>query len=143
MDRRFALLACAALALAGCEPTVVQVPAVAQAQATVTPTLVPPVIANLDVPSKRVIGAELFEVHYDVTSNGSGIFSSYGLSIGQARKTYKITIPIPVIDNGHVDMPTIGPLPDVKTGGEQDVEFWVVDSAGQESNHLAFKMTVQ
>ena len=103
----------------------------------------PPVIANLDVPSTHVIGSELFEAHYDVTSAGSGVFSSYGLGLGQARKVTKIPIPIPVINNGHVDMPTIGPLPDVSRGGVQEVEFWVVDSAGQESNHLKFKMTVQ
>jgi hypothetical protein len=140
MARRLALLACAAIALGGCAPTIATVP---EAQASAVPTVQAPVIANLNIPTKHIIGAEQFEAHYDVTRAGSGLFASYGLKTRLGSQVFKIDHAIPVIDKGHVDMAAIGPLPNLTEGGELDAEFWVVDSAGQASNHLGFKMTVQ
>ncbi|MDB5099899.1 MAG: hypothetical protein JWM80_4320 [Cyanobacteria bacterium RYN_339] len=145
MDRRITLLGCLAIALMGCAPTIVSQ---AAADAALAPAAQPaaamaPEIANLDVPSRHVIGTELFEARYDVARRGSGQLRSYGLRSRLGEKVYPIPKPIPVIDHGHVAMAAIGPLPNLTAGGDLDVEFWVVDSAGLESNHLTFKMVVQ
>jgi len=81
MDRRFVWLAIA-VALAGCTPPVVQ-PVVEVVAPTAAPSALAPVIANLKVPSTHTVGAEVFEVIYDVTVAGSGSFASYGLKTSQ------------------------------------------------------------
>lgn len=141
-----ALLAIALLTTAGCETTVNPnlAPIDADGQSTATPAPPSqPVIAALDVPSKAVIGSESFEISFDVTKAGSGTISQYGLKSRLGSQLFKPQYPLPVINNGHVKLSAAGPLPNLTEAGDLDCEFWVVDSNGQESNHLGFKMKVQ
>ena len=59
-------------------------------------------IANLDIQTKAIIGAENFEAAYDIVRAGSGKIARYGLADPNGSVLLKPMFPIPVINNGHV-----------------------------------------
>ncbi len=121
-------------------PTATAVPGRAEASPAVVGA---PTIEKLVLPSKAFIGAESIDVYFNVKSPGSGSLKQYGMATRLGGRTYPIKDAIPVIAGGRVEMRGLGPLPNVVEAGKMTLEFWVIDSAGKESNKLTGEILIQ
>jgi hypothetical protein len=100
-------------------------------------------IDSLSLPSLHFTAGEGFEIHFRVLTPGSGNLRAYGLSTRLGTETYPFEGPMPVVAGGRVLLGFAGPLPKQSEAGRFDLEFWVVDSVGTESNRLKAQVTVQ
>jgi hypothetical protein len=134
--------------LTGCEDPARTALVAPPAAGTAAPVAQPaaataPRIGGVKVNSRAVIGSEQFEVRFKMEGVGSGTLASYGLKTRLGEKVFKIDKPFQVIAGGEVQLNPVGPLPNQTEAGDFDVEFWVVDNAGMESNRQGFKLLVQ
>lgn len=133
------LLLAASLVATGCDPDVAQAP-------TGTPTAPrfgqPLAIDQLAMPSLTFTAGEGFEIHFRVVTPGNGLLRAYGLSTRLGSATFPFEMPMPVVANGKVLLGFAGPLPDHDEAGVFDLEFWVIDTAGKESNRLKGQVKV-
>jgi hypothetical protein len=100
-------------------------------------------IDGLKLPSLHFTAGEGFEIHFRVLTPGSGNLRAYGLSTRLGSKLFPFEGPMPVVAGGGVLLGFAGPLPDQSAAGRFDLDFWVVDTAGVESNRLKAQVTVQ
>jgi hypothetical protein len=100
-------------------------------------------IDSLSLPSLHFTAGEGFEIHFRVLTPGSGNLRAYGLATRLGTQTYPFEGPMPVVAGGRVLLGFAGPLPKQNEAGRFDLEFWVVDSVGTESNRLKGQVTVQ
>lgn len=135
-----------ALALAACLLTLACDPDVAAAP-TGTPTA-PRLgqalaIDQLRLPSLTFTAGEGFEVHFRVVTPGNGMLQAYGLATRLGTRTFPFELPMPIVANGKVLLGFAGPLPEQNEAGIFDLDFWVVDTAGRESNRLKGQVEVR
>lgn len=99
-------------------------------------------IMDLSLDAEVLMAGEHFQAAFRIREAGSRMITAYGLSSEQGSQVFKLTWPLPIIDNGHAQM-LVGPLPNIRKGGKTRFEFWLVDSAGTESNRLTAQLKLQ
>lgn len=99
-------------------------------------------IMELSLDAEVLMAGEHFQATFRIREAGSRMITAYGLSSEQGSQVFKLTWPLPIIDNGRAQM-LVGPLPNIRKGGKTRFEFWLVDSEGTESNHLTAQLKLQ
>lgn len=98
-------------------------------------------IADIQVAHKTLVGAEYLDVELVVEAPGTGRVTQYGLRTPYGEKTFPFKPALTVIQDGKVSLQKLGP-PVVKKAGPMQVEFWLIDDAGNLSNTLSVELTV-
>ncbi|MEB3198437.1 MAG: hypothetical protein VKP62_14650 [Candidatus Sericytochromatia bacterium] len=100
-------------------------------------------IRDLTMPSIRFTAGELFELHFRVVIQGAGAAKAYGIATRLGTQEYPFPEPLPIVPNGRVMLLKAGPLPNQNENGRFDVEFWLIDVLGRNSNRLKTSIQVQ
>jgi hypothetical protein len=102
----------------------------------------PLAIDGLTLAEHTITSGEVFHGTFAIKQPGTQTITGYGLSIPDGTKTYTLQYTLPVVAGGSASM-ELGPLPPVKKAGPTTFEFWLIDSAGTQSNHLTGSLTLQ
>lgn len=138
---------CSFVVIAGCVSVVGTAPLTPEGLPTAaTPAPAPGILLTIDdlvLDARAIIGAERFSLKFRVRAPGSQTLTHYGMATRLGSQIYKLDRALPVIQDGKVFRLEVGPLPNLIESGKFDVEFWVVDSEGRQSNRLKSDIIIQ